>query len=163
MDNWKKEKVNELNSFLKDHDFIILRGSESWNLDSDIDVLCPTYRQKEDLKRYVYNGVKLDVFKKYVIKNIKIDYKTLLIYKNNENHELSKNIEALLFFIKDYIHLTKYRKHKHRFYKKPENIKSFLKEINCPIAMHSFLKPSSNIFSFFIRSFIVKLIYYTKA
>jgi hypothetical protein len=161
MDIWKKERISVVNTFLKNKEYILLRGAKSWNLNSDIDVLCPTFEQDEDLRRYVVKSVEIDIFTVYAIKSIKIDYQKLLKFKDATNNELDENIEAILFFIKDYIHFTKYRKNKHIFYQKPINMQGFLKEINCPRSMQYFLKPSNNIISFFMRSIIVKIIYYT--
>lgn len=160
MESWKKERIKIVEEYLKRKEFIILRGHKSWDLESDIDILCPNYSQKEFLKRYVYKNIKLDIFKEYKIKKIVIDFDVLKNYKKENSNELQENIESFLFFLKDYIHLTRYRKHKHQFYSKPFEINTFADQINCSKNVIYFLKPASNLFSFYFNSFIVKILYY---
>jgi hypothetical protein len=45
MEIWKKERISVLNTLLINKDYILLRGAKSWNINSDIDVLCPTFEQ----------------------------------------------------------------------------------------------------------------------
>tara|TARA_B100000989_G_scaffold298640_1_gene288886 strand:+ start:518 stop:1006 length:489 start_codon:yes stop_codon:yes gene_type:complete len=160
MENWKKKRIEFVTKFFNNHSYIILRGNDSWDYNSDIDILCPDFNQENNLQRYKIDDTKIDIFKKYRIKKIEIGYEKLLPFKNN-NNELSSDIESLLFFLKDYIHFTNYRNKKHKFYKKPKNVIPFLKQINCPLVIYIFLRPSSNIISFIIRSFLVKMIYYS--
>lgn len=162
MDSWKQERINIVKEFLKGKDYIILRGTKSWNKDSDIDVLCPEFNQQEALKRYIYKEVKLDIFTIYKIKKITIKYVDLNKYKNSSTDELDPNIEAILFFLKDYVHFSKYRKHKHQLYTTPDINKGFIEEIKCPKILIPLLKPSSNFVSFLVRSFCVKCVYQIK-
>ena len=57
LDFWKEERLNILKRYLNSKEYIILRGKLSWRKNSDVDVLCPTFNQKENLKRHVFKDV----------------------------------------------------------------------------------------------------------
>ena len=160
LDFWKEERLNILKRYLNSKEYIILRGKLSWRKNSDVDVLCPTFNQKENLKRHVFKDVKIDIFKSYKIKNFNISYDKLLPYKDKNTKKLIPEIEATLFFLKDYLHLTRYRSHKHKLYSRIKINYNFCLQIGCSDSLIKTLKPSTGLCSFLINSIKCKIIYY---
>ena len=111
IDLWKKDRLVSVKEFLGGNNYILLRGTSSWSKESDVDILSPTFKQESFLKRYNYKDVKIDLFKRYMIKNIEIDYNVLNKYKKSDC-SLDFNIEAMLFFAKDYLHFSKFNSKK---------------------------------------------------
>lgn len=161
MEDWKAQRLIIIKEFVGDRDYILLRSVASWNKKSDVDILCPSYPQPQELKRYNCKGLDLDIFTVYKIKNFEINYNTLKPYVINKNRELELEMEASLFFLKDYVHLTRFRNNKHKFYKKPKGTRNLLKDLKCPLILSRFLVPSSSKLTFYLRSFLVKIIYYS--
>lgn len=159
IDLWKKDRLVSVKEFMGENNYILLRGTSSWSKKSDVDILSPTFKQESFLKRYNYKDVKIDLFKRYMIKNIEIDYNVLNKYKKSDC-SLDFNIEAMLFFAKDYLHFSKFRKHKHIYYKNFTIAPKLNVEFGIKKSIFYFLKPSSNWFSFYCRSLIVKFFYY---
>lgn len=160
LENWKNNRLKIIEEFVGGREYILLRGPGSWSKSSDVDIYCPTFPQNKDLIRYDIKGVPIDVFKNYKIKKININFEVLKEFKINSSNELIPDIESCIFYLKDYVHFSKYRKNKHKYYGQPKNMQQFLEKVDFSKINPKLLIPSYSMPEYYMKSILVKINYY---
>lgn len=120
---------------------------------SDLDLLDDSFEHNE--YSVIVEGVKVDKFKIYTIKGIRIHYSDLRPYSGDDGL-LFDSVEKSLFLLKDYLHLSRYRKEKHEYYRGIDNNNLDFLDLNVPFS----LDVSNSRLEFYLYSVRLKLWYY---